>query len=335
MNSQSAQLVRQTLLLSLVLVIIAMIVFPAKVGTGLAKFSLAAMLVEWAIYAMVLRVMTLRISMPQIMGVAVICLAYRLSLGALLGVSISIGYRLGLFNAMELGMVGYLPAVLLYVAATPFVLRPIIEHSVARHSTVARADSEIASPQTSDEQVIAAVHTIRGTTPAEEKPSTPGTDQPMVATSDHVAESGTDNEKLSGVNGFERATRYIGEDASVHLAAVVDSQGLIVSQFVRGEISSEEWAPLTQLLLQENEQVLKRVNRGAPEQIDLALPDRRVVVVKDGAFYLLVLADRQTDELLRIKINQALDGIRKHVAARYGRGAEVVNREHTHAASTQ
>jgi predicted regulator of Ras-like GTPase activity (Roadblock/LC7/MglB family) len=333
MNSQSAQLVRQTLLLSLVLVIIPMIVFPAKVGTELATFSVAALLVEWAIYVMVLRVMSLRANLSQLMGLAVGCMIYRLAMGAVLGVLLSVGYRIGLLNAIQLGTTGYLPAVLLHVGVTPFVLRSALEYIIGGRAPITRVESQPAAASTSDDQVVAAVQVMQGVAspeaPAKASP------RPAEGTSEQMTVGATTNDNLGDVNGFERATRYIGEDGSVRLALVVDNEGLTVSQFARGQIDPEEWAPLAQLFLENNERVLSRVRQSWPEKVDIALPDQRVVVVKEGAFSLMVLAERQSDELLRIRIKQALEGIRKHVAARYGRQDEVENREHTHAASTQ
>lgn len=133
----------------------------------------------------------------------------------------------------------------------------------------------------------------------------------------------------SEMNGFERATRYIGEHGSVHLAAVVDHEGLLLANFRRGNIEAENWAPLTLLFLESNQQVLDRASAfGDAEKVDLFMKSNRIVVTRENWYSLLVISERQTDDFLNIRINQGMDIIRKYVEERYGR------QEHTKAENT-
>jgi predicted regulator of Ras-like GTPase activity (Roadblock/LC7/MglB family) len=120
------------------------------------------------------------------------------------------------------------------------------------------------------------------------------------------------------INGFERAVRYIGEHGSVDLAAVVDDEGLVMANFVRGQFDAERWAPLSLVFLQNNEQVLRKGQLETPEKLDIILKEKRVIVARDGSFSLMVISERQSDDVLSIRINQGLEMISRYVAERYG-----------------
>jgi predicted regulator of Ras-like GTPase activity (Roadblock/LC7/MglB family) len=119
------------------------------------------------------------------------------------------------------------------------------------------------------------------------------------------------------VNGFDRATRYVGEHSAVHVAAVVDSEGLLVSNFVRGNDDPEMWAPYAVLLMEEHGRLLHHGQWGNPDRIDFTLPQYRIVICREHQFVFMVVADRHGDEMLTIRINQGLDIIRKYSADRY------------------
>ncbi len=311
----TARTTRQIILFSMLLVVVPMVVFPERFGLGLARTSLIYLLYEAVFYGVVCYLFSRTATLLQLAQSAGLCLIYRMAAGALFGFTISAMYSMDLGVSLSLGMTGYLPTVFLQIAATPFVLRPVVKQlaSAPRQRYVAPPKEEIADSGHTGGAAIA-VSTKRGVSQ---------TDSPVPAeikadTELHVVTPPETN--VTGGNGFERATRYIGEDASVQVAAVVDFEGLLLGHFQRGDAVAEDWAPYTLLVREANRGVLHRAGWGEPESITLALADRRVVVAYEKTFCLLVVADSQMDDFVKIRIRQGLEIVRKYVAERYGGG---------------
>lgn len=311
----TARTTRQIILFSMLLVVVPMVVFPERLGLDLARTSLINVLYEAIFYGVVCYLFSRTATLLQLVQAAGLCLIYRMAAGALFGFTISAMYSMDLGVSLSLGMSGYLPTVLLQIAATPFVLRPVAMQlvSVPRVRYAAPPSAETAQAGQTGGAAIA-VSTKRGVS----RTVSPVSRETAADTKLQVET--LPETTVTGGNGFERATRYIGEDASVHLAAVVDFEGLLLGHFQRGDAVAEDWAPYALLVRDANRGVLYRAGWGEPESVTLALSDRRVVVAYEKTFCLLVVADPQMDDFVKIRIRQGLEIVRKYVAERYGDG---------------
>ena len=54
------------------------------------------------------------------------------------------------------------------------------------------------------------------------------------------------------------------------------------------------------------------------EKVDLMLKEKRLIVARPEGCYLMVVAERHDDDLLNIRINQALEMIGRFATERYG-----------------
>lgn len=321
----------QVLLLSLVALMVPLFLFPHRFGTGLARASLIYLMFELAFYMVAVYALTRRASILPLAQAAGICVIYRLVMGAAFGLFIALGYSMNLKAALTLGMSSYLPAVLLHIAAAPFILMPVLMQLVTArpHSAAGQREREETESPMMDGKTTAATSARRGRpaviTPYEYRPEP---ERPARADADIV------HPRPGEGNGFERATRYIGEDASVFVAAVVDRDGLLLGHFQRGKDLAEEWAPLARLFYEQNQQVVDRFTTRRPERITLRLNDRKITIARDESFYLMVVADRHNDEMLNIRFSQALEIVRKYVAERYGND-RAMNTENAYVRSAQ
>jgi len=296
-----------------------MLVFPRQFpGSELARTSLLYVLYEVVFYGFVGFLFHRRTTLMQLVQVSGMCLVYRLGLSAAFGLLVSVFYSMDMGVAMTLAMASYVEGLVLQILAAPFILKPVIDQLYVTErklvSPLRSAGSTEGSESGRTSIVISRdrglVHDVRDTAVPHE--STPAvTDSAPV---DELAAPHLNND----LNGFERAVRYIGEHGSVKLAVVVDDEGLMLSHFRRGNIDPEEWAPMALLFLQNSQQVLDRQNWGATERLDLRLPDMRISVARDEGFSLLVVSERQSDDVLSIRIRQARELIKKYVAERYG-----------------
>jgi predicted regulator of Ras-like GTPase activity (Roadblock/LC7/MglB family) len=315
---------RQTVLFSLIAIIAPMVAFPELFGTSLVKASLTFALGELVFYAIVVFAMNPRLNLMQVAQAAGLCLGFRLFLGAAFGLSIVIPYAYELFNALSMGLSNYLPGIALHVVATPLILRPIIR--VMYYTDDDEDELESETPATpSDRHSVRRHQSSLHAEPAHNETTFPAADL-----TEQVGLAGpVRSEKAASIehpvhtppadlNGFERATRYIGEHGAVRVATVVDSEGLTMARFERGEDTAEQWAPFAQLFMASTREVLRRAQHKAPERIDITLKEQRVVIAQEGGFSLMVIAERHSDDLLGIRINQGLDTIRKYVAEKYG-----------------
>ncbi len=309
-----ARVARQILLFSLLVLIAPMILFPEQLGSGLAKVSLLSVMYELAYYGAVIFIFNRRISLLQMAQAAGLCLIYRLVVGAVFGVLVAAVYSMNLTVSLTLGMSSYLPAILLHIAATPFILKPamrvLFPLETVRHlprsapSSAGVIDRGMASMSVSVEKGFSgALPTVSDQSIVGETKESP-TNPPLRAA-------------LVNTNGFDRATRYIGEDSSVQMAAVVNQEGLLLGHYKQGSVDAEAWAPFSLLFTEMNRQVLSRAGWGSPEKINIMLKDKRIVIAREESFTLMVVAQRQVDDLLSIRITRGLEIIRKYTAERY------------------
>ncbi|MCH7690226.1 MAG: hypothetical protein IIA17_04165 [candidate division Zixibacteria bacterium] len=138
---------------------------------------------------------------------------------------------------------------------------------------------------------------------------------------------------LNEVSGFEKAVDYIGEDGSVQLAVVVDAEGLLLANFVRGALVAEDIAPLALTLLERNAPLMEGLTQGSLDRIDLQMKDTRLVVVEIEQVSLMTMARIQTNDLLNIRINQGVEMVKKQLE-RYGQTV-FASVETEHVSSTQ
>ncbi len=311
----SGRVARQILLFSLIVLIIPMIVFPELFGTELGKASLLNAMYELVFYGCVLYFLNRGAKFAQLVQAAGLCLVYRFALGAVLGLLVAVMYRMQLDVAITLSMSGYLPAILLHMLATPFILKPALkELGLGGAVSVRRAVPQASAQEVLNSGSSIAVSKERGysqapaTPPPKEEPALPGNTIGQAGHSAHHGEA----------DGFDRAVRYIGENGSIQLAVVVDSEGLLLGSFVRGEIDAEDWAPFALTLVETNQTILAKMGWETPEKVDLMLADKRIVIASEEKYALMVVSERVVDDVLNIRINQGLEMIRKFVAERYG-----------------
>ena len=327
--SIKGNLERRILLLTLLVLIIPLLIFPRMFGTQLVKTTLVTLLYEAAFYGLMVYLFNRRVSLVRLLPLAGLCLGYRLAMGAVFGLLIAGLYSMKTSVSLMLGVFSYLPAVIVMALATPFVLKPVLEMLSGDRGSQPR---QVNQPQPSANAEFAA-ETLRETrreeapvtgeipvfTPEKKVPAAELSENRPAAPERKPAPVEDSSRGLlqPDINGFERAVRYIGEHGSVHLAAVVDFEGLMLANFRRGDIDAEVWAPLALTFFDCNRQVLDRTSSGSPEKIDLALNDHRIVIARVNSMHLMVVAERHSDDFLNIRINQGIDIIKKYWEDRY------------------
>ncbi len=323
----------RVVLITLVLWIVPMLMFPHMFGTELARDTMIHLGYEFVFYGLVAGIFFRRNTLIGVVQAAVACLVYRIAVGAVFGLLVAVMYSMNITVTMTLGIFSYLPALLLHIVATPFALSSVLS---SRQSSELRRRSSY-RPSTSN-PVSTASHTSIAISKEKgivKETATSRTAQTFEASRPPIVEPESSLSPLqhSEVTGFERATRYLGEHAGVFLAVVVDNEGLLLSNFKRGTLNPEDWAPLALLFHDANRRILDRTRLGTPDRLDLTLKDKRILIARDSVCTLMVLAERHADDTLSIRATQAMEMIRKYVTDRFGQKQDT-NAERIHVSST-
>lgn len=329
----NGRLGQRLLLFSLAALIPPMTAFPAQFGTQLVRFSVINLMYELIFYGVVIYAFQRRGGLLQLVPAALVCVGYRLAMGLVLGLMITIAYGINFKISAIMGAVSYLPSVLFTIALTPFIMLPVAklfyrEFDRPRQRKVEESE---AAPSAAPPKSRTSAAYSRERSASDEKPAY----RPIPeATRSGFAASTTSSNVTTEIDGFERAVRYLGEHGSVFMGAVVDNEGLLLANYVRGDVDPEEWAPLSQMFFQQNETVLLRGHLEAAEKLDLLLRDKRITVARDNNFSLMVVAERQADDVLGIRVNQAFEMVKKHMGERYSHLLDP-NAERIHVSSTK
>lgn len=314
----NGKLIQRILLFTLAVLIVPLVAFPERFGTELARGSLIFVLYELVYYAVVVFLLQRRGGLIQLVQAAGICLVYRLCLGAAFGLLIALMFGMNVRVSVAMGLSSYLPAILFHVGLVPFILKPIHDQFYKITSRPRREASPQVHSGESLERGRTSLVVSRARGFVKDAPAS------LAVSESQVIESSFDDEPSSSapvihtdLNGFERAVRYVGEHGSVHLAAVIDHEGLLLAHFVRHNTDAEDWAPLALIFFDENQRVLEKNQQESLEQLDLVLRDKRVSLARYGYCHLLVVSERESGDVLRIRLHQALDMIRKYVDERY------------------
>ncbi|MFH1374674.1 MAG: hypothetical protein ABII79_12840 [bacterium] len=326
----TARIVRQTLLISLTILMAPLLLFPDRLGTGLAGVALMNGVFELTFYAVVSYLLFRHATLGKIVQISLLCLGFRLLLGVFFGMFVAAMYSMNLAISIKLGLAAYLPAVLLHIAVTPLVLKPISRQLVPSVTRRRTAPESPAPAETTDTNMTTMSATGKGAPVRLETNNTPAD----VVRASAETRSGITPATENTDDGFDRAVRYIGEDGSVRLAAVVDQEGLLLGCFVRGDLLADDWAPLALVISEAGQTALKRTGQDSLERIDMLLKEDRIVVARQPSWSLLVISQRQTNDTLNIRINQGLEIIRKYMAQRYSHELSV-SPERTYVSSAQ
>jgi predicted regulator of Ras-like GTPase activity (Roadblock/LC7/MglB family) len=303
----------QIIVFSTILVFVPMFVFPAKLGMELAVGSFTYSMFEIVFYGAVFYLFRTQSSLLQLMAGAGLTFLYRIFLGTVFGLLVAMSYQMDLSVALALGVSRYLPAILLQVIGAPFVMRPLFLSIFDIQSSRSRSRvSKVSTPrQTQLEK------------PGKKaiKPSmTSGPSLHSTGLGRAITEADKDATSVGyETNGFDRAVKYLGEHHAVRLAAVVDYEGLTLASFSRRIDDVGRWAAYAPLFQNANNDLLERFGRdGRMSDFEMSFGQNKLSLIQVHDFSLLVLANKEEDDLLNIRITQAAEMIRKYYSERYG-----------------
>lgn len=118
-------------------------------------------------------------------------------------------------------------------------------------------------------------------------------------------------------NKFQSALEYLGEYRGVKGVVVFDIDGLVVDHLSQDNFDAETFSPLVLFMHDNINDVMKRLGEKPVQTIVVKTEDSWITVRRIGDLVLVVNADSETDELLKVRIGQAVDMIKTHLKDKY------------------
>lgn len=285
---------KKAMLLGLVAAVAPLFYFPNSFGwQGATAGRAPFLLIELGYYVLVFYGFNRREKMGSHMGAAAMTFGLRSALGIVFGLLISGIHGTSLGAGLSIGLFTYLPFVIPMAVMMPFLMRSVIGF------TKSSPRSRVSAPS-------------YATAPPVERPGAGASVSRPVATDKSARPSGG-----SQAPDFGAAVEHVASYSTVELALLVDDEGLCVARACRANSDSEMWAPLVNLIYQSIQVELVRTGSTAMKRYELTLATQKLVVERVEAFYLAVLFEQATDELVNVRIAQAIDMIKKHYKQKY------------------
>ena len=310
----SNRVIRQITLLSLLMVTAPMVAFPEQFGTDLGKASFLGACFELVFYCVVLFAFHRTQNLARLVGAGFLCYLYRLSLGVMLGLFISVMYSMNLSVSLTLSIFGYLPGVVLHILTTPFILKSAFGEEAPGGRRMTQDSTASTLPASGTTQFVAT---------RENRPNQisayKAKERVKPATSEFKSSRSKFSESDSKrISGFDQAVSHIASESSVLLAVLVDREGLCLAQTGRGDFIAEDYAPFAREIFEQVQSPLDRCQVGRPLRMELYQAEHKVFLARSEHFDLMVLAERLSDDLLGIRVGQGLEIAKKYFADRYG-----------------
>ena len=118
-------------------------------------------------------------------------------------------------------------------------------------------------------------------------------------------------------NKFQSTLEYLGEYRGVTEAVIFDNQGLVVGRIDKGDFKAEIFSPLTLLMLEQINAILSRLNEDQVQSLVIKTVNSWITLCRIHNLFLAVNAKSETDELLKVRIGQAVEMIKTTLTNNY------------------
>lgn len=276
---------KKALLLGLVAAAAPLLYYPNTFGwSSAASGSAQVFVVEALYYLLVFQFLLAREPFVHRVKAAATSMGFRMCLGLVFAILAGGIFSLGAGEAAGAGIYTYLPAVLLHMAVVPYLLRPVFRFRESRRQ---RAASHVETYQARPQRA-----------------QTASAEPPVWAAADHLPD-------------FDAAVAHVASYSTVGLVILVDDEGLCVARAARGSADSDLWAPVVGLLYGSVIRELRRTSDSDVRRFQVTLSRERLVVERVDPFYLAVLFDQNTDELVNVRISQAVEMVKRYYDHKY------------------
>jgi predicted regulator of Ras-like GTPase activity (Roadblock/LC7/MglB family) len=291
--------IKGVLLLSLFIMVVPLIFFPKDFGLKLDTPTSLLSVFEIGWYVVIFLFLFSKVPVFWVILCVILTLVYRLFLGVGFGLFLAVMPPEGFSFSLNRVIYHYWPAFLLQAIMSPFVLKSSFEILMKKPER-RKKESEGLKKITPDKPL----------TFFETPISRSGRDQMKTISS-------TEEKKSTKRAELESALNYLREYSGVKGAILVDDEGLVVACDSSSDLDPEIFASLVVSLKEANNHLLKGINEKGLKRMGIHTPNLWINVNQILSFTLVTVADNHTDELLSVRISQAVGMINKHLEQRY------------------
>jgi predicted regulator of Ras-like GTPase activity (Roadblock/LC7/MglB family) len=294
-----AREIKGIFLISLFIMVVPLIFFPKDFGLRANIPTLLPFVFELGWYVAIFLILFSKVSVPAVIFFAFLTLLYRFSVGVGFGFFLVVMFPLDLSSSLKLGTYHYLPAFLLQVVMSPFVLKSSFQ--MLMQKSIWQKEELGSEKKTGPEKTLPFLKTQISKTRRDQM---------------KVTSSG-EEKKRTRRGDLEEALHYLKEYSGVKGAILVDNEGLVVASDPSPDFDPELFASLAIALKEANHNLLGKINESKMEKMGIHTPQVWISLNEILSFTLVTVAHHHTDELLSVRISQAVGMIKKHLEERY------------------
>jgi hypothetical protein len=203
--------------------------------------------------------------------------------------------------ALGAGLQAYKPAVLLQTLTTPFILMSLF-----------RIAFGIGKKEKKGKLTISSITDVTDKEPTVPEPVRRHTTKPTVI----GLQTRPEPIEVTSMD-FDSAVRHVNELSAVKFCVLFDLEGLPVAYAGDKPALRDIWAPIGRLIGEQIQTGLSKAGDLVLEGFDLTLDAYRLHAAFVCDMWLLVAADRQSEELEKVRIGQAVEMIKRIYVKRF------------------
>ena len=311
------QEIRHTALLFLIVAIVPLIFYPNDLGLKFDSSMVLYILGELIYFGLIVYLFMDSPPAKIAITAAVMCLGFRICAGLCFAMLLFLITGVNAGEAFSGGMLLYKPAILLHTLTAPFILLSLFRSYFdlsEKESGSKFAYSPATSSQAQEERI-----------PTRPEITNRPHQQPVII---GAAKDVEPVEK--SLKDFDSAVKHVFELSAVKFCVLFDNDGLPVA-FAGDNLTLRDiWAPIGRLIGEQIQQSLARVGDLVLEGFHLELDAYRLHLNSVCYMWLLVGADRQSEELEKVRMGQAVEMIKRIYHQKYMETEPKQVREETH-----
>ncbi|MBD3234310.1 MAG: hypothetical protein GF315_11360 [candidate division Zixibacteria bacterium] len=230
---------------------------------------------------------------------AVGCFIFRLVSSMVFAAAITTAREIPFSLSLGLGVANYVPHVFASVLIAPWVLLTFIKE---HHKDAIRAIKEKSRRKSQS--------TRKADTAAADK------------TDNRVLEPGAEHKDLR--TGFAGILDYIVEYGGISGCLLLSKEGLIIEQRSALSDDIDKTAAYIAEIYNQNQRISSGLIRNEIERLEITAGSERIGIYSVMDILLVIISRNKTDELLRVRIVQALEMLKRTIAIKYRAKEQVV-----------
>jgi predicted regulator of Ras-like GTPase activity (Roadblock/LC7/MglB family) len=282
---------RHVILVALIVASLPMLIYPNTFGVSFQMAIYWYALLELTYYFSIGLILNRRRSVGYTAMAAFLTLVSR---GVLSGVFLALLMGLEQMPASQAfanAFDTFRPAILLFSVTAPFLFNTSIQTLLPSRSGRRHLHKHEASP------VIYTSTSTPVMRPAAPRPTAPVLDRNSNEMFDHT---------------FQGAVQHVAGYSGVRCAILVDTEGLPVAGWSRGEWDQELWGAMSKKVIDDMLETNVRTNTAPLETVEYTAGGHRFCLHRAADMWLLSIADASSDELEKIRLHQAAEMIERH-----------------------